>query len=112
MRLSAWFAPAVLPPVFARSMPADRSRPVPPGRPDPRPPTAAVALGAQARWVACPPDRQLHLVRPDGVLMLEVVTATDAHALCGRLVCAEGLTLSGPSAGMCVSCLGRAWGSS
>jgi hypothetical protein len=115
------FAAYLLPaPVFARMTPAGRRlnapESAPGGQPVPDPADCAAGLpdnghhvadylpGAPVpRWVQCPVDPQLHLLSPG-----EVAAAGGegyGRAACGRLISAEGLTLVGPSAGMCVSCL-------
>ncbi|MGH3825209.1 MAG: hypothetical protein ACRDRA_20580 [Pseudonocardiaceae bacterium] len=103
-RVSAWFAPVVPPPRFARNVPAGRWPSVRSrgGQPDPSPPTAAVPVVAPPRWVGCPDDRQLHLLSPVGVAA--AAGEGFAHAWCGRRIPAAGLTLTGHSAGLCVSC--------
>jgi hypothetical protein len=57
----------------------------------------------QLRWVRCPVDEQLHLLGPAAVL--KAVAWGYAHALCGRLIIAEDLTLRGSSGAPCGSCL-------
>lgn len=120
------FAAYLLPdPLFARQHPAgrrlsDAPESAPGGQPvlDPpaTPPAIAPALpdnghhvagyvpdAPAPRWARCPVDQRLHLLSPGEV----AAAGGEGHgrAACGRLISAKGLTLAGPSAGMCVGCL-------
>lgn len=57
------------------------------------------------RWGHCPADGQLHLLGPTSVLEATVMGC--AHALCGQVLFAAGLTLSVSTApgSLCVRCL-------
>jgi hypothetical protein len=93
-------------PVFARQAPAGhRSSPAPApgGQPDPPVVPAPASAAAVPRWARCPVDQQLPLLGPAGVR--EVVALGCAQSLCGRLLFAQGLTLSGRCGVPCVSCL-------
>lgn len=57
----------------------------------------ADVVEAPPRWTRCSVDQQLHLVASAG--------EGETFAVCGRRIVAEGLTLSGESRGLCVSCL-------
>ena len=60
-------------------------------------------MRANPRWARCPVDEQLHLLAPADVQTAGVEGY--AYARCGRLLIAEGLTLSGQSMGLCMDCL-------
>jgi hypothetical protein len=62
-----------------------------------------VSAAAVPRWARCPVDQQLPLLGPAGVR--EVVALGSARSLCGRLLVAQGLTLSGRCGAPCISCL-------
>ena len=51
-------------------------------------------------------DQQLHLLASAQAEAAR--TGDHGRAACGRLIPANGLTLTGPSAGMCVSCIAEA----
>jgi hypothetical protein len=93
---------AVPPPRLARKFPVDRqpSFPVPVGD---QPAFHHPATVPPPRWVRCPVDHQLHLLAPAGVIAAGI--KGHGHALCGRLIPADGLTIDGPSGSLCISCL-------
>jgi hypothetical protein len=77
--------------------------PAPGGQPDPTVCPTPASAAAVPRWARCPVDQQPHLLDPAGVR--EVVALGSAQSLCGRLIFAQGLTLTGRCGAPCVSCL-------
>ena len=80
-----------------------RTASAPGGQPDPSP-RAEGSSGRPLRWAHCPNDGWLHLLWPAEVV--GAPTTGHAHALCGRLLPVEGLTLAHGSVGaLCLTCL-------
>jgi hypothetical protein len=80
-----------------------RTASAPGGQPDPSP-RAEGSSGGPLRWARCPDDGRRHLLQPAEVVV--AATGGHAHALCGRFLPAEGLTLAhGSVAALCLTCL-------